>query len=103
VIRLFLTAIALLALAGCASLMNAGSSSYIVKTYPGTNGAVACCELTVLDGKEYSSRNVAFQTTGTGASLVIQEGASKAFKGQAIAAKAATVFPVTGLQDLIKP
>lgn len=91
-----------LALAGCASLENAGFDSYTVRSFKAEGGMAACCELDVKSGKEYSDRTVQFQTNGSAATLTIQEGQSKAFKGQGIAAKAATVLPVTGLQDLLK-
>lgn len=98
--------LALSALTGCASLEHAGHSGYTVKPYSiaGKDGAqaLACCELAVNDGKEYSGRAISFQTDGAGFALQVQEGQSKAFKGQAIGAKALSVLPVTGLQDLVK-
>lgn len=92
-----LIAIAALALASCASLENAGHSAYQVKA-----NAAAGYDLSVADGKEYANgRAIAFDAkSGT---LMIEEGPSKAFQGQGIAAKAATVLPVTGLQDLVRP
>lgn len=100
--KITLIALAALALAGCASLENAGYDSYTVRSFKTDGGMPACCELDVKSGKEYAGRAVQFQTNGAAATLVIQEGASKAFTGQGIAAKAATVLPVTGLQDLLK-
>lgn len=97
-----LIALAALALAGCASLDNAGFDSYTVRSFKADTGMPACCELDVKSGKEYGGRVVQFQTNGAAATLVIQEGESKAFQGQGIAAKAATVLPVTGLQELLK-
>lgn len=98
-----LIAIAALALASCASLDNAGFDSYTVRSFRADTGMPACCELDVKSGKEYGGRALQFTTNGAGAALVIQEGQSKAFQGQGIAAKAATVLPVTGLQDLVQP
>jgi hypothetical protein len=97
-IALFVT----LALAGCASLDNAGFDSYTVRSFKADNGKVACCELEVKSGKEYADRAVQFQTTGAGAGLVISETGSKAVKSQALAVKALTVLPVTGLDELLK-
>lgn len=97
-----ITAIATVALAGCTSLNQAGNSAYTVRPYavPGS-GAVLCCELQVQDGKEYSSRTIEFKVVDQGYSLKVDEGESKAFRGQGIAAKAATVFPVN-LGDILK-
>lgn len=92
----------MLLLSGCASLDTAGASTYTVTAVRDADGKVAGYELTVKDGKEYSGRNVQFQADGARAGLAIAEGESKAFKGQALAVKALTVLPVTGLQDLLK-
>lgn len=89
-------------MSGCASLDNAGYDSYTVRSFKTDGGMPACCELDVKSGKEYGGRSVQFQTNGAGAALVIQEQEAKAFKGQALAVKALTVLPVTGLQDLVK-
>ncbi len=96
-----LTALCVLALAGCASIENAGFDSYTVRSFKTEAGMPACCELDVKSGKEYSGRAVQFQTNGAGALLTIQEAEAKAFPGQALAVKALTVLPVTGLQDLL--
>lgn len=87
---------ALAALAGCASLNDAGHSSYTV-----TRGA-AGYEFATKDGKEYAAgRQVQFQTVDGAATLTITEGKSLAFRGQAIGAKAAAVFPVTDLANIL--
>jgi hypothetical protein len=96
-----LIALAALAASGCASLENAGYDSYTVKSFTGPMGMIGCCELTVTSGKEYTERGVQFQTNGAGASLVIGEQGTKAFKGQGIAAKAAQPLP-TMLGDVLK-
>lgn len=97
-----LAAVAALSLSGCASLDNAGYDSYTVRSYKSETGQVACCELDVKSGKEYGDRAVQFQTNTRGAALAIGETDSKAVKSQALAVKALTVLPVTGLQDLTK-
>lgn len=91
-----LVALAVLAVcSGCASLTDAGHASYMV-----TRGA-AGYELSMKDGKEYAGRQVQFQTVNGAASLTVVEGQSLAFKGQAIGAKAAAVFPVTDLANIL--
>lgn len=102
----FLLMLAAAMTAGCTSLQQAGNTAYTVKpfTVTGKDGSVAlvCCELLATDGKEYATREIGFQTNGSGFQLKVIEGDSKAFKGQAIAAKAATVLPVTNLSDILK-
>ena len=86
-------AVSLAALAGCASLEDAGHTSYAVEKT--ANGY----RLNAADGKEYASRIIEFDAT-TG-SVKVEETAAKAFKGQGVAAKAASVFPVTDLANII--
>lgn len=81
-------------LTGCGSF---GTASY--ELVPTSNGLYG---LKINDGKEYAGRVIQFESTKDGTGLVIQEGASKAFKGQGIAAKAMSVLPVTGLDALTK-
>lgn len=97
-----LIALAALTLAGCASLDNAGHSAYTVTAVRDAGGQLAGYELAVRDGKEYAGRQVQFRSAGGAVSLVIVEGPGAAFQGQAIAAKALSVMPVTGLADLLK-
>lgn len=100
--KTLIAAAVLALLAGCASLENAGFDSYTERSFKTEAGMPACCELDVKSGKEYAGRAVQFQTNGAGAVLSIQEMEAKAVKGQALAVKALTVMPVTGLQDLVK-
>lgn len=93
----YLTIIILLTLAGCGTLNTAGQSSYTVKPFEAKDGTLVCCALDMKDGKEYSGRNIQFQTNGAAFGLTISEGESKAFTGQGIAAKALSVLPVTNL------
>lgn len=94
---LLLCGVALIALTlcGCASIEQAGNTGYEVK-----HGA-AGCDLSAKDGKEFKGRKLDFD--GDKCKLIVDEGDSKAFPGQALAAKALTVLPVTGLSDLIAP
>ncbi len=100
----FLLLVAVLAvtlLSGCAAIEQAGNSAYTVTAVKGADGTTSGYELAVRDGKEYAARQLQFQTFGGTATLTVVEGASKAFPGQALAVKALTVLPVTGLSDLI--
>ena len=89
-----LIALAALALAGCTTLNNAGYSGITV-----TRNTVGAFDLAVHDGKEYTARVIMFNAQ-TGA-LVVEEGASKAFKGQGVAAKAATLLPLNDIVDIL--
>lgn len=98
-----LIALAVLALAsGCASLDNAGHAAYTITAVKDGDGSVAGYELAVKDGKEFAGRRVQFQAMGQVVTIDITEGESRAFRGQAIGAKALSVTPVTGLGDLLK-
>jgi hypothetical protein len=93
---------ALACLTGCAALQDAGHSAYTVRPVTDQHGKVQGYTLDVQDGKEYAQgRMVQFQTAAEGATLMLQEGPSKAFKGQAISAKAAAVFPITDLANIL--
>lgn len=86
-----LIALCALALAGCASIENAGHASYEVKA-----NAQGGCDLLAKDGKEFSGEGRGIMFDGKRCQFTANEGPSKAFKGQAISAKAATV----GIADL---
>lgn len=97
-----LAALAAIGLPGCASLDNAGHAAYSTTAVKDPSGKVTGYEFSVKDGKEFEARAISFQTDGAGYAVTIQEGQSKAFKGQGIAAKAATILPVNGLPDILK-
>lgn len=81
----------LLALSGCASLTQAGNTAYVLKPAAEAPGQY---EFSVNDGKEFASRKIKFKQTAAGeVSVDIDEGASSAFQGQAIAGKALSVLP----------
>ena len=94
----FISIAALLAsLGGCASLTEAGHTSYTVTQAPDGKS----CELRAGDGKEYKGgRAITFD--GGKCQFAVEESGSKAFKGQAIGAKALAVFPVTDLANILK-
>jgi hypothetical protein len=94
--------IAAAAMSGCASLEDAGHSSYSASAVKDAAGRVVGYDFSVRDGKEFAGRQIQFQAQGDAVAVTITEGESKAFKGQAMSAKALSLFPVTGLQDLLK-
>jgi hypothetical protein len=99
---LILATIALGLMAGCASLTEAGHAGTKLTTIQNKDGKPIGCDLELGDGKEYASREVSLTTlNGTGCDLTIRETGVRAFKGQGIAAKALSVLPVTGLDDLL--
>lgn len=72
---------------GCASLTQAGNTGYSIE--PTAGG----CKFNATDGKEFSSRSLAMTSSTEGCQLMVQEGASSAFQGQAIAGKALSLLP----------
>ncbi|HSW19538.1 MAG TPA: hypothetical protein VLJ86_20125 [Ramlibacter sp.] len=96
------TLLAAALLGGCASLDTAGHAAYTVKAVTTPEGKVTGYELAVKDGKEFEARQISFHAKGDLLGISIVEGESKAFKGQGIAAKAASVLPVTNLQELVR-
>jgi hypothetical protein len=96
-------ALGLSMLGGCASLTEAGHNSYSVIAKTDKDGNVTGYDLSLSDGKEFESRTINFQSAGPMVRLSIEEGASKAFKGQALAVKGLTILPSMGLQDILAP
>lgn len=96
----FLLAVSVLALcAGCAALADAGHTAYTVSQPRGRG-----CEFRAADGKEYTGgRVVAFRSDPDGGCVVlVQEGDSAAFRGQAISGKALSVMPITSLPEILR-
>lgn len=95
--------VAAAALSGCASLTEAGNSGYSIRRATTPDGKTTTgYNLSIQDGKEYAARTVTFSATPAGSvSFTVSEQGSKAFRGQGIAAKALSVMPVTGLDDLL--
>lgn len=87
----------LLGLSGCTTLNNAGHTSIEVTPTTLAAGGVVCA-LKIADGKERMKEGVVFDG-GTCQFTTAGEGV-KAFKGQGIAAKAATPLP-TMLGDIL--
>lgn len=75
-------------LAGCASLTEAGHTGYSIEP-----AAAGGCKFGATDGKEFSARSLAMTSSAQGCQMLVNEGASSAFQGQAIAGKALSVLP----------
>ena len=78
--------IALLALAGCASLNNAGTADYQVRPFLDAAGAPHCCEVSVRNGKEIASVKARIEKRGDDYTVEIEQQGVQAFAGQAIVA-----------------
>jgi hypothetical protein len=87
-------AVAAMSLCACAALTGAGHTAVSFKS-----DGKGACEGTVADGKEYKANNVAIDCAG--GRMVVESDTVRAFKGQAVSAKAAAVFPVTDLANII--
>lgn len=105
--KMSLIALAVLAAAaastGCASLTDAGHSGYTVQRATTPDGNVTTgYNLSVQDGKEFAARTITFTATPEGSvTFSVSEHGVKAFRGQATAVKGLSLFPVTGLDDLL--
>lgn len=78
----------LLALAGCTSLQQAGTASYTIKPML-IDGRTVCCEVAVVNGKQYASLDATLVKTGDDYTVTLAERGVEAFRGQEIAAGAA--------------
>ncbi len=87
---MFVAIAAALAMGGCASLENAGSSSMTLKPFVTDvkTGATVCCEVSVADGKQRASLTLSATKTGDNYAFSLDEKGVEAFQGQAIAAGA---------------
>ena len=81
--------LAVLMLPGCASIESAGTSSLSVHPVD-IGGQPRCCAVEVRDGKQYASLDVQLERTGDDYRLQLKARGVEAFKGQAMAANAAT-------------
>jgi hypothetical protein len=82
-----------LACTGCTSLTQAGNTAYSFDPVLDAAGKVAGYKFSATDGKEYAGRNISVVKSGDTIAVQVQEGASTAFQGQAIAGKALSVLP----------
>lgn len=80
----------LLALSGCTSLNNAGVASYQVKPMELNNGNIVCCDITINNGKEYTSLEAHIIKHGDDYEVHLNEVGIFAFEGQKIVAGVAT-------------
>ncbi len=86
--------LALASLAGCASLTDAGHAAYSFEpTLDAAGRPTGACKFSAADGKEFSSRSIVATSNGVACQVIVQEGASTAFQGQAIAGKALSILP----------
>ena len=79
-----------IALTACSSLDNAGSAEYSIKPFvtDAKTGKLACCELTVKNGKEIANLEASIEKTGDDYKITLKEQGVEAFRGQAISASA---------------
>lgn len=83
-----LSALILLALAGCTSLQYAGNASYTVRPFVIGDRAV-CCDITIYNGKEIALLDATIIKTGDDYQVHLHEEGVAAFEGQRVAAAAA--------------
>lgn len=76
-----------LLLGGCASLQNAGVASYSIKPFT-LDKQTVCCEVTLINGKQYAQLNVDITKDGDKYTVHMVESGVEAFAGQALAAGA---------------
>lgn len=81
--------LAVLMLPGCASIESAGTSSLSVHPVD-IGGQPRCCAVEVRDGKQYASVDVLLERSGDDYRLHLRARGVEAFKGQALAAGAAS-------------
>lgn len=80
----------LLALTGCASLQHAGSASYTIKPML-IDGRTVCCEVAIHNGKQYARLDATLTKSGDDYAVTLSERGVEAFRGQEIAANAASM------------
>jgi hypothetical protein len=78
----------LLALGGCTSLQQAGTASYTIRPML-IDGRTVCCEVAVVNGKQYASLDATLVKAGDDYTVMLSERGVEAFRGQEIAAGAA--------------
>lgn len=111
---ILLSIIALVSLAGCASVQNAGTAEYTVRPFLGAGGSVHCCEIRVVNGKEIAQLEAHVSKQGDNYTVDLKEQGVIAFEGQRIAAgalqaaidaavKAAVAATATNLTPTLAP
>lgn len=83
-----LVVVALLGMTGCASIEQAGTASYSMKPVL-VNDKLVCCELMIVNGKQYASLDALIERRGDDYTVMLSERGVEAFRGQEIAAGAA--------------
>lgn len=84
-----LIAAVLLLLPGCASLNNAGLAVYTVEPFE-VDGKTLCCKVSITNGKQIASLDAHIEKRGDDYTVDLKQRGIEAFKGQEIAATAAT-------------
>lgn len=77
-----------LGLTGCTSLQQAGTASYTIRPML-IDGRTVCCEVAVVNGKQYASLDATLVKSGDDYTVTLSERGVEAFRGQEIAAGAA--------------
>lgn len=94
ILLIMFAALCAAALSACASLTEAGHVAYALEPVISADGKVIAYKWTASDGKEFASRTISVINDGNGGVAVqVNEGASSAFQGQAIAEKGLSVLP----------
>ena len=86
---------------GCASLQNAGSTSFTADPYISPKGEILCCIVKYDSGKEIAMVHAEVHKVGSDYSLVLDETGIKAFEGQQISADAAKLVAKTAAESAV--
>lgn len=86
--RILILGAALALLSGCSALQSAGRAEYTVRPFAAADGTVQCCEVQVVNGKEYTSLEAHIEKRGDDWRVDLKEQGVAAFQGQAHAAGA---------------
>lgn len=86
--KCLLVFVSLLALAGCASLNNAGTADYQVRPFVDSGGVTHCCEVSIRNGKEITALKARVEKRGDDYLVEVEQQGVQAFAGQAIVAGA---------------
>ena len=86
--KISLIAFVIYFLTGCQSLQFAGTAEYSIKPFATEGGKLACCEVSVKNGKEIANLEASITKTGDDYSITLKENGIAAFKGQQVSADA---------------
>lgn len=94
---------ALALLSGCAALQSAGRAEYTVRPYTAADGTVQCCEVHVVNGKEYALLEAHVVKQGDDWRVDLKEQGVAAFQGQAHAANVAQAAIEAAVATVLAP